>query len=246
MESIKTRGLIIKGSDYGENNRIVKIFTTDLGIISAGIHGIRSKKKGLGALGRIFIWGDVMIKENGGRYTVEEFVVKEGFYPLCEDIVKLSLAAYFAEIASMLIGEYNPDERVLKLLLNTLYTMCYIDISLKTVKAVYELRLLAEVGYRPDTDECQACKSTENIIYFDVGHSGLLCESCKRSESIKVSEGAVLALRHILTVSDKRIFSFRINSQIEEEISKIAEEYTISLLDYKPKTLAYYKTMAEL
>lgn len=245
MESIKTHGLIIKGSDYGENNRIVKIFTSDMGIVSAGIHGIRSKKKGLGALGRIFIWGDVMLKENGGRYTVEEFVVKEGFYPLCEDIVKLSAAAYFAELAAMFTGEYNPDEQVLKLLLNTLYTMCYNDISLKTVKAVYEMRLAMEVGYRPDTDECTACKSTHNLAFFDVGHSGILCSSCKRSESLKVSEGAILLLRHILTASDKQIFSFRINSVIEEEISKLAEAYTLSLLDYKPKTLAYYNKMAE-
>ena len=101
-------------------------------------------------------------------------------------------------------------------------------------------------SYRPDTDECSACKSTENLEFFDVAHSGVLCSSCKRSESIKVSEGVILAVRHILTVPDKQIFSFRINSVIEEELSKLAEAYTLSLLDYKPKTLAYYKTMAEL
>ncbi len=225
---------------------MVKIFTSDMGIVSAGIHGIRSKKKGLGALGRIFIWGDVMLKENGGRYTVEEFIVKEGFYPLCEDIVKLSLAAYFAELAGMFMGEYNPDEQALKLLLNTLYTMCYSDTGLKTIKAVYEMRLAMEVGYRPDTEECLACKSTENLAFFDTTRSGFLCSSCKRSESIKVSEGAVMLLRHILTAADKRIFSFKINPQIEEEISNLAEAYILSLLDFKPKTLAYYNKMAEV
>ena len=35
-------------------------------------------------------------------------------------------------------------------------------------------------------------------------------------------------------------------AELEEELSKLAEAYTLSLLDYKPKTLAYYKTMAEL
>lgn len=246
MESIKTRGLIIKSSDYGENNRIIKIFTSDLGIISASVYGAHSKKKGLGASCRVFLWGDIMLKETGGRYRADEIIIKEGFYPLCEDIVKLSVASYFAELVSVFLGEYNPDESVLKLILNTLFAMCYNGITEKRAKTVFELRLAMEAGYMPQTDRCSVCGASENLEYFDAEESGMLCSLCRRNGSIKVSKGTAKAIKYIFTAGEKQIFSFRVNDEIEDELSAVAEKYISQKLDYPLKTLDYYKKMSEL
>ena len=42
MSTVKTKGLILKQSDYKEANRVVTIFTKDFGIIRAVAYGAKS------------------------------------------------------------------------------------------------------------------------------------------------------------------------------------------------------------
>ena len=176
MESIKTKGLIIKSSDYGETSRMITVFTEDMGIVSAGVYGAHSKKKGLGASSRIFTFGEFLFKESNGRLRADEIAVREGFFPLCEDIVKLSAAVYFADLAYAAVGMNNRDEGVLRLLLNTIYAMCYNDVEPDTAKTVYEFRLAAEGGYLPVLDYCAACSSSlDGEIFFDIERGVILC-----------------------------------------------------------------------
>ena len=241
MESVKTKGLIIKTTDYGEANRMIKVFTTDFGIVSAGVYGARSKKKGLGASSRIFSWGDFLLTGRDGRWRADDIAVREGFYPLCEDIVLLALAVYFAELAETASGENNPDESVLRLLLNTIYAMCYNGVEPEAAKMVYELRLAECGGYLPDIDGCMACGSTDSEMWFDIPRGGLLCASCHRPDSIKVTPAVIAALRFILSADDKKIFAFRADKPTTELLSGLTEKYISEHLDRSFKSLDYYK-----
>lgn len=215
METIKTKGLIIRASDFGEANRMVKIFTTDLGIISAGVYGAYSKKKGMGASSRIFSWCDVILSKNSERLRVEETNIIEGFFPLGEDIVRLSTAVYFADLAQGALGEYNPDENVLRLLLNTLYAMCYNELDTSVAKFVFEMRLACETGYMPNL--------------------------CDKYFTEKISKKACDILQYIISANDKRIFAFEIDDNSKTELAKICEDYILSQLGMNFKSLEYLK-----
>lgn len=241
METIKTKGLIIKSTDYGEANRMIKVFTTDMGIVSAGIYGAHSKKKGMGASSRIFTWGEFLFKQSGRRLYAEEISLREGFFPLSEDIVLLAAAVYFSDLAEAAVGEYNRDEGVLRLLLNTLYAMCYNEIEPDTAKTVFELRLAAEGGYLPVCERCVACGNEKGGFYFDISRGGVLCESCRRPDSIKVSEAVRAALIYILHAEDKRIFAFKADSSVTEALAHISEKFISEHLERSFKSLDYYK-----
>lgn len=242
MESIKTKGLIIKSSDYGESSRMITVFTEDMGIISAGVFGAHSKKKGLGASSRIFTYGEFLLKESQGRLRAEEIAVKEGFFPLCEDIVKLAAAVYFADLAYAAVGTHNKDKGVLRLLLNTIYAMCYNDVDPDTAKTVYELRLAGEGGYLPVLDICAACScEPDGELYFDIERGGILCHNCRRPDSIKINSAVHLALKYILSADDKRIFAFKSDEKVTDLLSRISEKYISEHLERTFKSLDYYK-----
>ncbi|MEE0944040.1 MAG: DNA repair protein RecO [Clostridia bacterium] len=242
MESIKTKGLIIKSSDYGETSRMITVFTEDMGIVSAGVYGAHSKKKGLGASSRIFTFGEFLFKESNGRLRADEIAVREGFFPLCEDIVKLSAAVYFADLAYAAVGMNNKDEGVLRLLLNTIYAMCYNDVEPDTAKTVYEFRLAAEGGYLPVLDCCAACSAfPDDEIFFDIDRGGILCASCRRPDSIKINNAAFSAIKYILFAEDKKIFSFKADDKVTKLLSLISERYIGEHLERSFKSLDYYK-----
>ena len=79
------------------------------------------------------------------------------FRRLGEDIDKLALASYFAEVTEKTVqeGEVCPD--ILSLLLNCLYALDTLDKPLEQVKAVFQLRLLTLTGLAPLLDTCVVC-----------------------------------------------------------------------------------------
>lgn len=242
MESIKTRGLIVKSSDYGESSRMITVFTEDMGLVSASVYGAHSKKKGLGASSRIFNYGEFLFKETGGRLRAEEIAVREGFFPLCEDILKLAAAVYFADLAYAAVGMNNRDTGVLRLLLNTLYAMCYNDVDTDTAKTVYELRLAAEGGYLPVLDNCVVCNSNpDGDMFFDTSRGGIICGKCRRPDSIKINTAIHSAIKYILSADDKRIFAFKANPEVTALLANLSEKYISEHLERNFKSLDYYK-----
>ncbi len=244
MESIKTRGLIIRSSDYGESARILSIFTEDLGIITATVYGAHSKKKGLGASSRIFTWSEFLLTNSKGKLRADEIKTKEGFFPLSEDIGKLSLSVYLADLAYSAVGPENKDLGVLRLLLNTIYAICYGEVDLDVAKTVYEFRLAREGGYMPNLDECVSCGAdTYDEIWFDTESGGILCEKCRRPKSVKLTKAQYEALKYIFTADDKKIFSFETKGGVFDSLSELSEKYILNHLEQSFKSLEYYKNI---
>lgn len=242
MESVKTRALIMRSTDYGEANRSIKIFTPDLGIVRASVYGARSKKKSLGGGTRVFsLCSMLLTKGRGGILRAEQITVEEGFYPLSEDIVKLSAAVYFSDLAEACLGGGNSDEGVLRLLLNTLWAMCYADVSAERARAVYQLRLAAAGGWEPMLGSCVSCGAADGDMFFDSARGGVLCKSCRRPSSEHVSAAALAVMRWILAAADKRIFSFRADDAVTDEIARLTEAYILEHIERTPASLSYYK-----
>ncbi|MDO4618021.1 MAG: DNA repair protein RecO [Clostridia bacterium] len=242
MESIKTRGLIIRTSDYGENSRMLSIFTEDFGIISATVYGATSKKKGMGAESRIFTFAEFLLKKSNGRLRCEEIKTREGFFPLSEDIEKLSLAVYLSDLAYASVGPENSDLGVLRLLLNTIYAVCYSGVDPDIAKTVYELRLAKEGGYMPCMEFCLSCgEDISGDVYFDIQKGGVVCSKCKLPFSQKLTKAQLDALKFIFSAEDKKIFSFKTTGDVFTCLSQLSEKYILNHLEQSFKSLEYYK-----
>ena len=59
--------------------------------------------------------------------TINNIDTLDGFYPVSEDIKKLSLCVYLADITYCILGMNNPDSRMLHLFLNSVYALAYRD-----------------------------------------------------------------------------------------------------------------------
>lgn len=239
MESIKTRAIVARRREYGESNCMLTLLSGGLGVISASCYGVKSKKSKLRAASQVFTCCDfILSKKNGDVYRVESAEIVDSFYPVCEDIVKLSLANYLCDLS--LEASQSDDGRILSLLLNTLYILAYREFEPKLVKSVFEIKLAQISGYEPSMDSCIKCGMSEGLSGFDLS-GGMTCKACQSPWDIKVSAGLYRAVKFILDANDNKIFAFTVSHEVGEELSELSEKYILAKTERSYKSLDYLK-----
>ena len=242
MSNIKSKGLILKQTAFGEANRMLTVFCEDLGIIQVSAYGAKSAKGRRSAALQFMAYSEFVLKKGKGDIlTVESAEAIDSFFPAQEDIRVLSLLNYFSEITCAALGQNVEDNNLLHLLLNTVYVCAYNKVPCALAKAVYELRLAKNSGYMPELASCLQCGREVELPYFSY-NGGLVCEGCaKKSPAIPIDTGCLHALTYILHADDKKMFSFQVSDAVLERLSILAETYLLKHLDRDFKSLEYYK-----
>ena len=244
--TIKTDGMVIKEKTTGERDRLVTLLTRENGVIRAFVNGARSPKSKNSAATGLLCYSDFVIeKKKNGVYIVTEASAKEVFFSLREDIVALSLAQYFAELAGELaVREENADE-FLRLLLNAVYFVAKKKKDNNLIKAATELRFLSLSGYMPSIVACQNCGKYESeTMRFSVSSGRLYCEECLPDEkTVDIPLGVVTAMRHICFSDAGKVFSFSLSKPSLLTLCDISERYLKNVTMRSYKTLDFYKAM---
>lgn len=246
MGEFKTRGIIIKQSDYGEGHRMLTIFTEEYGIIKAVSYGVKRAKSRVAASSQFLCYGDFTLYKahNKDIMTVDGIDTIDGFYPVSENIKKLSLCVYLSDITYSLLGMNNPDIRILHLFLNSIYALAYRNESTEKIKTVYEIKLMCAGGYAPELNQCTSCGSFE-IYAFDLLKGGVVCRSCGGKYIIKINKGVYKALSYIASCDDRKMLSFNADDELLKTLGKLSEQFISLQLDQNFPSLDYYKTMNE-
>lgn len=247
MSGFSQKGIVLRRSDYGENNCILTIFTPDSGIIKAVIYGVkRGKNNSKAASGQFLCYGDYDIfGGKGGAGSVNSVNIIDAFLPVSESVAKLALCNYMAESVIAILGENNPDERLFNIFLNCVYALAYRDDDIMKVKAVFEIKLMCAEGFMPVMDECAVCGSGE-LYAFDAERGGMVCRTCRKGSSRRISNMAYKALMYIASCPDRKMLSFNANEILIEELGKVSEEYLLKQSDRDFKSLDYFKVVKDI
>ena len=122
MTDIEVKGLIIRTTDYKESDRIINIFTEEMGIISALAQGSRNLKSRKMSSTMQFCYSRFILTKRGEYYRVKEAELIESFFGIRESIEGLALAGYVAEVLSD-VTVAEAERELLRLSLNTLYSI---------------------------------------------------------------------------------------------------------------------------
>lgn len=242
MANLKAKGIILKQRDYGEANRMLTVFTDEYGIIKAASHGARRLKSRQAAASQFLCLSEfIFYKGSSDIVTVNAIEPIDTFYPIQEDIEKLSLGTYFADVLYYTLESANPDIRLLRLFLNTLYAMAYTKISQEKIKAVFELRCMACGGFMPVLEQCTMCGKIDELTHFRLRAGGSICEKCAARTDIRMDAQMLAVMRYILEAEDKKIFAFRASDTVVSRVGELTEKYIAYQLDTDFSSLDYYK-----
>ena len=246
---ITTMALVLRTVDYKETDKILTLLTQDQGKLTASARGCRKKGSAIAAGCQLLAWAEVVLYDYQGRWAVKEAAAERLFQGVRDDIERLALGCYFAEVTELLAveGEENPE--LLSLILNSLHALDKLpEKPLPLVKAAFEWKAMALAGYEPLIDGCAVCGAhpSENPR-FHLREGVLHCAKCRgevgEGISMPLSLPALAALEHIVHGDPKWLFSFRLEGEPLKELADAAEAYLHTQLERGFSTLDYYKSL---
>jgi DNA repair protein RecO (recombination protein O) len=252
-------GLIIRTADVKESDRLVTIFTEETGVITAIAKGARSIKSRQMSATLQFCYGRYVLYQKNDFYWIKEAELLESFFDIRKRLEGLALASYLCEILSD-VTVSEADRELLRLSLNSLYAIAKGQIPLSKIKAAFELRAAAILGFLPDVLACRECEKKDGDFYLDVMDGSLICADCRAEGEVAfdpreddgherhllciLPEGAKIAVGYVIYSPLERIYAFRIGEEDMRFFASAAEHYLLNHLERSFKTLDFYKEVA--
>ncbi len=237
------KGLIIREQTIGESDRLVTLLSDEFGLIKAFVRRAKNYKNQNLSSTSLFVYGEFKIYKGKDAYVIDNASPIEVFFDLRNDIEKLALAQYFAQLTYYLGSEEQPSREMLRLILNALHLICKGSKNMKLIKAAVEMRMLCLGGYMPDILACYRCGEYESeTMFFDVEEGCIYCKDCFRNNAITAPIGVITAIRFICLSEDiSKIFSFKLSEDNLNILADICEKYLLSRIDGRLTTLEFYK-----
>lgn len=236
-------GIVISRREVGESSVFIDILTDEQGIIEASAHGANKINSSILSAAALFSYSTFSLSKNKLRYTVNSAKPKFTFHEIGKDIEKLALASYFAQSVRFCTPSEQPQESVVRFFAIALYEIMK-GRPLSSVKAAFELRYSAELGFAPNLVACDNCGEYDCAegMFFLPDKAKLICADCLYVENaVKLLPETLFAMRNIIFSPLDRAFRFNIGENAAKQLGEICESYFLNRVERSFPTLSYYK-----
>ena len=178
-----TCGIVLRVVDYGEADKLVTLYCSDLGRVTGIAKGAKKSKRRFVnkleecTLLRIFYR---LPRGSSGLLLINEAELLAAHLSLRTDFRRYVAAMYLNELTLRFTRDNDPDQR-----LHTLLKWAFAALDRgrmpQQIITLFHLHLLETVGYRPELSHCMACRQAVRAQYsyiFLPGSGALLCSGC--------------------------------------------------------------------
>lgn len=227
MGTIKMSGIIISENNLGDYDKMLTMLTPGLGKISCVAKGARRQKSALLAGTQFLCFGEYMMYKGANTYNINSCETIEVFYNLRTDLDKLNYAVELTKIIRDVTEENQNSYKILQLFLNTLYILSETDKNPELIISTFKLKLLCFLGFTPRITECTNCKQSEKLYFFSLKDNGFKCETCSKLDKscLQMSESTAIAIKYIVMVPPKKLYSFNLKDEALNELKLISKLY---------------------
>jgi|GEM_PF-12414 len=193
---INTTGIILRETAYKESSKILTVLTGGEGKITVNARGALRRNSKFTAVTQLLVFSEMTLFSSRDRWTLTEARSIEQFSGLRGDVALLALGSYFAELAEAASDEDSPSVQLLPLCLNSLFALSEGIKPPAYVKAAFELRLMAILGFTPLLSHCAACGSDAvERAFLDFSGGVVYCADCARAEAAFPGDGGAGVVR---------------------------------------------------
>ncbi|MSU76373.1 DNA repair protein RecO [Patescibacteria group bacterium] len=243
MSLTKTKGVIIRATNLREADRILEIYSDDLGKIRAVARGVRKIQSKLAGHLEPFTYVDLMLaKGRGDLPTITGAKALLHFSGIRKDVERMASASYLAELVSRL----NPDEQASKrfpIILRDSFEALDTGHEPAQVVAYYEWNAVTAAGWQPELQHCVNCyqKLYPQGLSFSLAAGGVLCKNCIEldTEAITVSPEAIKLLRCYSTLSFEEVEGVMVGKDVRKETNQLVDHIVKYTLDRAPRSKAF-------
>ena len=230
----KTAGIVLRQRKLGEADKVLTIFTPNLGKLDAVAKGVRRPRSKLAGHVEPLTHTSFLVARGRTLDIVTQAQAIDDFLPLREDLERMGRALYAVELVDRFTAERQESYPVFRLLLETLSRLAERK-DLDTVLRYFEMRLLGYAGFRPQLERCVACgaalKPTTN--YWSASGGGVICPASVAGEQVvrALSVNGLKVLRLMQSSSFAEVARVAIPQSLAAELERHLREYLRYVLE---------------
>ncbi|MBQ9514178.1 MAG: DNA repair protein RecO [Clostridia bacterium] len=177
----KLQGVVLNSVNYGENDKILSVFTLEKGIISAKIKGVKKAGAKLKFASEPFCFAEFIVLSSADKKSVINASLIDSFYPIREDIKRYFAGGSVLEFIKKFAKDSIVSANAFTLLITALKELAYSDENPESVLTRFFINALSVVGYGLNISaNCPKCGKPLDIKpFFEYNIGAFRCEDCK-------------------------------------------------------------------
>ncbi len=199
MAEIRTRALVLRTFDYAESDRLVHLYTEELGRVVAIAKGARrSRRRFPGALEILNLLDARLVDPpHASVMRLEGARLERPFERLVNDLGRYAIACYFVEILGRVTGEHEANPELFRFAVGVLDVLAE-EAPDRLLALLVLTKTLAHLGYRPQLIACAVCGAAlspdAGRVEFSLRQGGAVCRSCGSGEGAGVPVSLLRAI----------------------------------------------------
>lgn len=179
MRTYSSSVIVLKRIDLAEKDRILTLYTRELGKISAVAKGVRKPGSKLSGSSEPFTYLRGMFSIGRELDVLTQSDIRESFPNAKSNIISLAYGFYIMELVNQFTEDRHPNSDLFDSILSAMYVLESGSDPEITVR-YFELCLLECLGYMPQFDCCIRCglETDRERVAFSPQMGGVVCKEC--------------------------------------------------------------------
>ncbi|TCZ75577.1 DNA repair protein RecO [Paenibacillus albiflavus] len=240
----RVEGIVLRSMDYGEGNKIITLYTREMGKVSVMARGAKKVKSRLGAVTQLFTFGEYVFYKSGQMGTLNNGELLKSFNKLREDLYKSAYSAYLVELIDRMSSEEDASAYLFEQLKAGLEAIDE-DKDMAIVAHLLEMKLLGSAGYSPELEACVSCGSITPRMLFSARLGGVICSSCsyKDQQAIAMSDATWKLLRLFKRLDLRRLGAIDVKQSTKDELKSCMRTYMDTHVGIRFKSRSFLEQM---
>jgi len=234
----KTEAIVLRGSGFGEADRVLTLYTREKGKLRAIAKGASRPGSKLAGYAQVLSHSFMTLARGRNLDIITQSQAVRSFPSLHSDLERLSRGLYIAELVDSFTAEGVENRGLFDLLCCCLERLDQGDGEL--LLHFFELKLLKFSGYFPELEACLRCRRAldKETGYFVASEGGVLCPECCPPEArgFPLSAPSRKAMVFLSRSFPQAISRLRLSPRQLHEIRSAIKEYIAFLLERQPRS----------
>jgi len=232
MPLVRTRGVILRSQKWGDADRIVTVYSPNLGKIRGVARGARRMKTRFGGVLEPFGLVDLTLfqKTPEALGQISQIDLVTSYSSIREDLTVMTAAARMVKMVEAITADRDPNPHMYAALVHGLESLRpETDVALATL--LFQIHVLGHTGFRPQFDSCTECgKSAQLHIpqWFSPRLGGVVCQDCGQrgvGRMLSLSKGSVAFIEQARRLSMPHLSRLKAIGSVRIEVEIAMEAY---------------------
>lgn len=225
-------GIVIRSIDYGEGNKIITLYTRELGKTALMVRGAKKPGSRHSAIAQLFTRGHyVYFQSRGQMGTLNSGEIIDSHHGLRENLQMTGYASYLAEMTDRILGEQDASDFLFEQLRAAL-TAIEEGKDARMIAHIFEMRMLEVAGYAPALSACVSCAAiygepSAEPWTVSVEMGGLLCPRCRQHDprAIRTAPATIKLLRLFQRLDLRRLGKIEVKDSTREQLKQCIRSF---------------------